>query len=726
MQRIINFRACLIVFIGAIVGVIFSLQIIQQNNVFIALSLIIVCSISIFALFSLIINFKKFIHINKFLLTFLLGFIVFITFGVVDYKVFYRNIESVSNAKVVSRVDSVSEYNGYTFIFLEDCSVNGDSFDGKIMLVVYYEDEQPNIKLGDTLDFSANLIKSEILENGEFNSYAYKHKIKYLTYLDAQNIAATTGELKVDEKVREWAKNLIFDNLTYNNASICYAALFGDKTTLDYGIKSAFSISGTSHLLCVSGLHVGFVTTLIYFFLNLCKIKKKHSFLIVVFLLIFYSYLCEFSPSVVRAAIMTITFTLADCSGKVRYDSLSALGFSGTLILLINPFYIFDLGFELSFASCAGIIVLTPLFKKLFQKIHFDNALTEVFSVSLAAQIGTYPILLHNFDKLSFVSLCANVVIVPLFSLIFMFSIVCILINGLLPLGFLFQIIEYGLNLVIFLTKGFGAINSLVFLTSPGPIMFSCLFYFIAIFISEFVNFSPKTKTFVALFSVILMICTFLSQFYPINYEKNLLINSSSENFTIVTNKINQKVLISVGTCDEEDVSLLKSDLLNLRIINIDCFILVDYNEEMQDEISQICNNYNIKFLFVSSNITSQAEVNLLNELNSTSIMKTDDGVSSFSNFSFRIYSNISSVLLNIADASNSSILIANSLNEKTLSVIKNANITADYLKTNSVTNYQLSQVENFRLILCYQIEQNQSNVFKIFNFCDKIVLGQT
>lgn len=727
MQKIINFRAFLMIFIGAVIGVVFSLNILQKSLSFFIISLILTITLLLFVIITSCLKIKKFAFVNKFLICLLIGFVVFLGLGVLNFKTFNRNLVEKQNVEISARVNLVNEKNGYYYIILENCLINNnEKVNGKVAFTLYCEDDILQINIGDNVKFVASLVVNSILKDGKFNSYYYKNDLKYYCYANSDDITINAGTLKFDEICREKVKKMLFENLSYNNAAISYASIFGDKTMLDNSIKEAFSISGTSHLLCVSGLHVGFLATLIYLFLNLCKVKKKYSFLILTLILCLYAYLCGFSPSVVRASIMSIIFAFSDAYGKVKYDSLSSLGLAGIAIMLIKPFYIFDLGFQLSFAACFGIILLNPIFTKFFKRINFENKISSAFCVSLSAQIGTFPILYHNFDKLSFVSLIANVVIVPFFSLVFMFSIVFVLLNLILPLGFLFRVIDISFNVIVFLTKSFGAVEECIFSAYTSSFITNFMFYLTIIILSNFVNLKLKIKAFTSLVCLFICLVSFSLLFYPQTFKMNLIINTSSENFTIITNSLDQKILINCGKIDKNDAEILKNDTFNNKIFNIDALILANYNQNMQQDVCDICERYNIKLVYIPSQQDEETNKYLFNNLSKTKIVVTSEEYVSYSNFTFMLYQKYNLVYLNVLDRDMSvSMVLSNSLNKKVASFLVEYNIDANYYKTKIVNVKYAGALERFDNILCYKTNCNQINVFNINNLCDKIVMGE-
>ena len=728
MQKIINFRAFLIIFIGAIVGVVFSLYILQKNTfAFVCAGILTLGLLLFFVLTKILSKNQKLLFVNKFIICFLIGFFTFLLLGIANYKIFVKNIEEKQDVMISARVSMVSERGGYYYCLLENCTLNEtEKVDGKIGFTLYSNDEVFNINVGDNLNICANLVANNLIKDGKFNSYYYKNDLKYYCYASKNEVVVNSGKMHFDEICRQKVEDMLFENLSYDNAAIVFASIFGDKTVIDENIREAFSISGTAHLLCVSGLHVGFLGLVIYFVLNLLKVKKKYSFLVLTIILCFYCYLCGFSPSVVRASIMSMLFSLCDAFGKFRYDSLSSISFAGILILLFKPFYVYDVGFQLSFLACFGIILLCPIFTKFFKKINFNNKISSAFCVTLSAQLGTFPILFHNFDKLSFLSVIANIVIVPIFSLIFMLSIVFVIINLILPFGFLFKIIDLMLNFVVFLTKGFGAVSACVFETFASPLLSSGLFYFILILLSGVVNLKIKTKLVSALSLVLVLLISVLLQFCPQQFKSNLIINLQSENFTIITNSFNEKALINNGNFDKNDINLIKKDMFNLKIFDIDILIMPFYSQEIQNEVSEICNDYSIKNLYIPQNENNEDVKFLFDKLNKTKIIFSSDEGQAYSNFAFKINKQTKSVYFCVfCEEENFSLFLCNKFNKQVSKFVEENGISADYIKTEIVDKKYSDSLTLFDNILCYKTNLKQINVFDINKLCDKIVMGE-
>lgn len=182
--------------------------------------------------------------------------------------------------------------------------------------------------------------------------------------------------------------------------SMIMAMMFGDKSGLDEEVYEDFQKNGTAHVLAVSGLHVGVVYG---FFLFFWRWKKGVLFYgCTSVLLLLYAALADFSPSVIRAAVM-IGIHLGAGVLHRRYDFLSAAAFTFILMLWSNPMQLFHTGFQLSFLAAASLGVILPFAEKLYQGI---------FLSTIAIQAGMLPYTAYVFNYVSLGAFLANIPIV--------------------------------------------------------------------------------------------------------------------------------------------------------------------------------------------------------------------------------------------------------------------------------------------------------------------------
>lgn len=221
-------------------------------------------------------------------------------------------------------------------------------------------------------------------------------------------------------------------------AGIAKALLLGYKGELTQETRSEFSRSGLSHIMAVSGLHVGFVVApfwvFIPFFWGSRKGKWFGLFLLTT-LLTGYAGLTGFSPSVTRASLMAWLITYGKLFHKVR-NSINLTGVAAIIILLIDPGQLFDIGFQLSFSAVFIILLLMPQVQQLIPlkyRFGYRGGFISLILVSVIVQAGLFPILIFYFGEFSVIGPLANGLVVPLLSLTVPLGLMISLIAPLAP-----------------------------------------------------------------------------------------------------------------------------------------------------------------------------------------------------------------------------------------------------------------------------------------------------
>jgi competence protein ComEC len=220
---------------------------------------------------------------------------------------------------------------------------------------------------------------------------------------------------------RRQIRRAVGQNMEGDEAALLLGLLLGERNFLSDRVKDAFSGTGTTHVLAVSGLHVALVAMILFTLLRVARLPKRGAYLAAMVGLVFYAALTGGSASIVRAAIMSCAVMLGMLFER-QGSGLNMLGLAGLLILAFWPQALFTVGFQLSFAATFGILTLTASLQNLFFKItgspSVRNWLLTPLSVSAAAQLATTPFLAYHFHRVPLVSLAANIVVVPLAGLV--------------------------------------------------------------------------------------------------------------------------------------------------------------------------------------------------------------------------------------------------------------------------------------------------------------------
>lgn len=221
--------------------------------------------------------------------------------------------------------------------------------------------------------------------------------------------------------------------------AVVSALTIGEKTDLTPELKAMYSAAGVSHVLALSGLHVGILSCiLLWLFYPLTYLKHGRKILpfLVVCLLWFFAFISGLSSSVVRAVVMYSLYTFASFCSEERFSGMHSLVLAAFLMLIYNPFFLFDISFQLSFTAVFSILAFYPLFSRwLCIKNCVLRYVWNTLSLSVSAQLGTLPFILYYFGSFPTYFLLANLVVVILASGILMLTLVALCVASVPMVG---------------------------------------------------------------------------------------------------------------------------------------------------------------------------------------------------------------------------------------------------------------------------------------------------
>jgi len=355
-----------------------------------------------------------------------------------------RNIENFSQeikikAKIISEKEQREKYARY---IIKDLETNK----GKILLLA---DKYDNFKYGDILKIQGMLELPQNFSDFDYQGYLAKENIYYISPFPTISILEkpessivnnfNNGLYRIKRKIRQ---NII-KGFSLKESNFLRAILLGDKGVVDEDFRRELSRSGTSHIVAISGLHLSILSVFIFSGLLTLGFWRKHATVITIFILIVFAVFIGFKASLLRAVFMASLAFIALSSGKL-FRIKQALCYIASIMLLFNPLLLrYDIGFQLSFLAVLGIFLLKPLFDYIFQqKFKLSQVLTDILTVTLAAQIFTLPIIISNFGIISFIAPFVN-------------FFVLLLVPFILGMGFLWAFFSIFINvfwLTIFLS----------------------------------------------------------------------------------------------------------------------------------------------------------------------------------------------------------------------------------------------------------------------------------
>lgn len=323
-------------------------------------------------------------------------------------------------------------------------------------------------KEGKNLDFEhyysteIYINKVESPENDfQFNyaKYLARKGIFYQGFANSEILESPKSEISFPEKIKQKRivvlNNIDDSKLPTNEKAFLKGIILADRTEMSSEMVSDFSKSGLIHFLAISGTHLAIIFWLILYFLQQFFSAKYRRIPILISLILIWCFtiFIDYGSSVLRSCIM-ITAYYGFVLLQRKPDLLHAMAIAGFLILIIDSQQLFDVGFQLSFIAVFGIFWLNePILKYLPKpKNTFQNFMVNVVSVSFSAQIVTFPLVVFYFHQYSFLSIVANLIIVPFSELIIIFSLLMTVLFALkiewFWLDFLYE------KIVNFLLKG--------------------------------------------------------------------------------------------------------------------------------------------------------------------------------------------------------------------------------------------------------------------------------
>lgn len=447
-ERWFNYRPLCLIFGFLLLGSVFAFF--TPNKTFLCISILLVAFI---ALTSLAIYKKK----PQYILVPIVAFVV----GISCYLLAINNFNKTINftpKTIQARIYNISdERDGMIKVEADSCIFDGKKNNDNIIVYLYDNSGLfKNIEVGSIIEFRPHkFYKSDLFYHETPSSSLFSNDLKYTTSVLMENVKF----IKFDKTFAEIIKDKIKDNislgLTNENTEIAYSALFGDKDLLSDKQYNVYKLSGVAHLLAVSGLHVGII---VHILKKLSKFHKKRrwwKFSIITITLLFYMYICGYSISIVRASIMSIILLLATMLGK-EYDAFNSISIAGIIIFLTNPLCIFDVAFLLSFSCVIGITMLYTPIQKVLQKTNINEKLVNSLAMSLATTTAIIVIMAYYFRTLNIISIVANVVLIPIFtiafSVVFVVSIISLIVPHLCyllyPINYIFDIVNITANIL--------------------------------------------------------------------------------------------------------------------------------------------------------------------------------------------------------------------------------------------------------------------------------------
>ena len=427
----------------------------------------------------------------------------------------------------VSKYTKENEIIGYIY----DCQIKEDKVTVKVkakenILINYYD--KFNCKLGQKIKAKGEMKKPN--KNTNFNLFNYQNYLlseKIYHTFTASNIQIIDSNQNIFYKIKE---KLYKHTEKYKTQNYLQALVLGDDNNLNEDIKNSYQTNGISHLLAISGAQITLFTCLLLFIFN--KIFSKNtSYILTIIFLIFYLFITNFQASILRATIFFIILTI-NKQFELKIDTITLLAITCGILLIYNPYYIYNLGFILSFTISFFLIIFSKLINT------YKNFFSKNLVISLIAFLASTPILINNFFEINLLSPLINLYFIPLMSyIIYPIALLTFIFKPLDNiLFFLIQIME---NASLFFSK----INFLNLTMHHVNTSIFILYYLLIIFILYKWS---KGKNYLLLFFIILIFHHNINYLNP--YSEITMIDVGQGDSILIKLKNNKgNILIDTG-----------------------------------------------------------------------------------------------------------------------------------------------------------------------------------
>ena len=362
----------------------------------------------------------------------------------------------------------------FLFVFYLNFVTFKGEFSGEKTLYVKIDGNR-----GSVLKVNNKYLKSQAsIENKKGLEYGF-----YLMRYKIRKVVNKNGNIKIEGKVLGYKESRlnsvrkyileIFDNLFITEENLyafSRAAVLGEKAEVSKDMKDKFKYTGLAHLIVISGTHISLVVIGIVKILDGLSLGYRFKYLMALVALTFYCALIGFSPGILRAYIMGAMMILARIFFE-QEDSKKSLLVSFIVIIVLNPYSLFDISMQLSYAAVVAIIFVNPEFKKIYQEKILDKIKNEVLRntvdlifLSLTIQITSIPLFLYYFEKLPLFSFLLNIVGIPIGTVVIQCLFFAVLLN-------IFKLSLFN-SLIVFVTEIiFKAFEGFIYAGSKIPLL---------------------------------------------------------------------------------------------------------------------------------------------------------------------------------------------------------------------------------------------------------------
>lgn len=478
--------------------------------------------------------------------------------------------ETISTLTIREKLKPTTYHQRY---IAEVQTINNKHYSGSILLHFSKDSIAKQLKIGSIVRINGLFQKNKKPENPlqfDYGLYLNKKQIYVQLYADSETLQISTTSKKdiwfYISRIREnTIKNIEKAHFEPTALHVATALILGQRQEVSPEIIQDYQYAGAIHILSVSGLHVGFIFLFLNFLLKPLPNTRKGSLIkliVIIGSLSLFAIMAGLSASIVRSVTM-FSFMAIGIFLRRNTNIYHTLLVSMLLLLLFQPYFLFDIGFQLSYLAVFFIVWAQPIFASYWKpKNKIYKYVWDLLTVSIAAQLGTLPLSLYNFHQFPGLFFITNLIVIPLISVIIFWGIVVFLLAamGSTP-QFMTKPFEWA---ILLLNKIINNIASLEqFIIKDIPFHFSFLLASYLLIISSIIWFQRRNinRLLLVLFSIIVLQSTILFSNRNIEQQEEWIVFNLKRK-TLVIERKGKNILAYTN-----DSSITKSKTLNSYLI---------------------------------------------------------------------------------------------------------------------------------------------------------------
>jgi len=451
-------------------------------------------------------------------------------------------------------------------------SIDNKKYNGRILLNIPKNKSNP-FEIGTILNIKGHLQQNKKPDNPnqfDYGNYLNSKQIYAQLYTSRTNIKIST-EIKKDiwyyvaKLNSRITHNLEQSHFDKTALAVASALILGQRQDIAPDIIQDYQYAGAVHILSVSGLHVGFIFLFIKFLLNPIPNTRKGSFIkltTTLFSLFLFALIAGLSPSIVRSVVM-FSFVAIGLHLRRSVNIYHTLLVSILLILLFQAYFLFDVGFQLSYLAVFFIVWFQPILTSYWKPNNkFAKYCWDILTVSFAAQIGTLPISLYYFHQFPGLFFITNLVVIPLVSIIMFLGVV---VMSFAAMGFtafwLTKPLEWSILLLNKIINTIASFEQFIIKDIPFNFVLLTTSYLLILSIIIWLNKPHFNKLIILLCAIITLQSAFLWNQWQIQYQEEWIVFHQKRKTLIVQRNGNKVCIYS------NDNAVAKSKTLNSYLL---------------------------------------------------------------------------------------------------------------------------------------------------------------